>query len=926
MNALLILLLLLVVLPYSQGVRAFQTSVETDPQARAQSLLELSAQQNLDNHAEALATAQQALVLWEELGDKTGIAKSHSQIGRCYFAQSDLPQAITEYEQALAQWRELQNSEEEAEALIMMGFIESRKGAWRESISFFVAAESLLDEQAAPAKMGQVASGLGYILNESGLPDDGLRQYQRALFYYQQTPDIRDDNLTLISIGKTEYLRGNFSQALINFGQACDRVSPDSLDAALCHHNIGKVLNALNEPSAAIDHLQTALAIYLRTSNPNEAAQVQALIGQAYELRGQLAPAQQSYEVALETFNRLADRLNQAAVCYRLGRLQLKRNDLSSAENYLRQSVELTEDIRRVSSSSDLTAAFSATVHDRYQSYIQCLMRRHQEAPHAGLATRSFELSEIARARSLNELLRATQTNLAPGVDPQLAEQEKVLRQTLRVKEDYKVSLLARDHKQAELDNLQAELTRVSKQYEEVRESIRKRYPAYDQISRPVHWTLEEIQQRVISDDDTLLLEYSLGAERSFVWAVTRDAIVSYELPPQSKIAEAAGLVHRWLSSPPGVSGVGAQLSPAALLSAMVLDPVKAELKKKTIIVVADDALNYIPFQVLPAPGTDEPLVANFQIVNVPSASILGQLRQEAIQRRPTKTLAAFGNPVFASNFAQSKTSSDQAVAFQLSPNSAWHSALRDIELNGERFDPSVVRPLFYAKRELANLRAVAGEDSLLASDFNATRENLLNTDLTRYAILHIATHGFLDPKRPEHSGLVLSTVDRDGKELNGFVGLQDIYQLRAPVDLVVLSACQTGLGKDVRGEGLLGLTRGFMYAGASSVVASLWKVDDEATAALMKQFYENMLQKGMTPSAALREAQNTIRQRPEWSQPYYWAAFTLQGEYRNPITPKARNLAYSKPLVVGTIVVLLALATSWYLRRRRGVHSTVKK
>ena len=136
----------------------------------------------------------------------------------------------------------------------------------------------------------------------------------------------------------------------------------------------------------------------------------------------------------------------------------------------------------------------------------------------------------------------------------------------------------------------------------------------------------------------------------------------------------------------------------------------------------------------------------------------------------------------------------------------------------------------------------------------------------------------------------MLSTVNRDGQEQNGFVGLQDIYGLRAPVDLVVLSACQTALGKDVRGEGLLGLTRGFMYAGASSVVASLWKVDDEATAELMRQFYTNMLRKGMTPADALRAAQNSIRQRPEWQAPYYWAGFTLQGEYRQVIKPARRS------------------------------------
>src|SRR5205085_4697147 len=208
--------------------------------------------------------------------------------------------------------------------------------------------------------------------------------------------------------------------------------------------------------------------------------------------------------------------------------------------------------------------------------------------------------------------------------------------------------------------------------------------------------------------------------------------------------------------------------------------------------------------------------------------------------------------------------------------------------------------------------------------------------DLTQYAILHFATHGLLDPKRPEHSGLLLSTVNREGQAQNGFVGLQDIYGLRAPVDLVVLSACQTALGKDVRGEGLLGLTRGFMYAGASSVMASLWKVDDEATAELMRQAYVNMLQKGMTPAAALRAAQNYIRQRPEWRSPYYWAGFTLQGEYRQIIRPAAATSAaglYRKGMVIGGLLLLAAVAFFvaflYYRRRQRPqarLYSTAKR
>jgi CHAT domain-containing protein len=192
---------------------------------------------------------------------------------------------------------------------------------------------------------------------------------------------------------------------------------------------------------------------------------------------------------------------------------------------------------------------------------------------------------------------------------------------------------------------------------------------------------------------------------------------------------------------------------------------------------------------------------------------------------------------------------------------------------------------------------------------------------LAGYAIVHFATHGILDPKEPQRSGLFLSMVGRDGQAVNGFVGLDDIYRLRAPVNLVVLSACRTGLGKDVRGEGLIGLTRGFMYAGASSVVASLWKVDDEATSELMKRFYFNMLQKGMTPAAALRSAQNSIRQEPQWSSPYYWAAFTLQGDYRREINAyRAKGESPRTVIIMG--IVVLTLLFGLYLSYRRMIVS----
>src|SRR5256712_3154268 len=675
----------------------------------------------------------------------------------------------------------------------------------------------------------------------------------------------------------------------------------------------------MGDTATALKYLQQALAIYTQSANPREAARVRALMGQSYQQQGKLGPARQEYQQALQAFIGLSDRLNQASVYYMLGRLESRSGNLDAAENYFRQSIETTEKVRSVPTSSDLTAAFSATIHDRYQNYIECLMLKDRTQPAQGFAVRAFETSELARARSLAEMLRATQTNLVEGLDPQLAEREKFLRQSLRVKEDYKVALLGMAYKKEELEALDDELTRLENEYQQITETIRQRYPAYEQISRPTAPDLRQIQEHVIVDDETLLLEYSLGEEKSYVWAVTRNDISSAELPAQKSINEPAQKVYELLAVPPSEETEKKLTEAARELSQMILSPVAAQLNKQRIIVVADGVLNYIPFQSLPMPAANsEQMVAAHEVINAPSASVLEQLRQESAQRQPSEiVLAAFGDPVFASNYAQRKDPNVNAETV-VAQNQVSQHALRDMEIKGDDFDRSSIQPLFYAKRQLGNLRDVAGSATLIATGFDASRESLESANLTKYAILHFATHGILDPKHPENSGLFLSMVDRDGKARNGFLSLQDIYGLHAPVELVVLSACRTGLGKEVRGEGLIGLTRGFMYAGASSVVASLWKVDDEATAELMKRFYANMLQHAMTPAAALRAAQNSISQEPQWRSPYYWAAFTLQGDYRRLIkSPAQVQSRYARMGLGGAFLMLLAV-TFWYRHHRR--------
>ncbi len=885
---------------------------------KAEALLVRSHCENYGDHSLAVQTARESLELWQSTGEKSGIARAHSAISDYQIARHNLTEATASTEAALQIWRELSIPHEQAEALTNLGFIEQRKGNWQEALQFFARAQSLFDEKAEPYQMGRVTAGIGESFLESGLPENGLQKFQQAREYYRQAESPRAVAAMTWQIGQSQYLLGDYQTALTTLQQALQDAASikEPMFMALCHDFLGRTYYAIDDAPTALIHFETAVQLYIRVGSPKEAASARALIGQVYQKQGKIEKARQYYQNALKTFQDLSDQLNESAAFYALGNLELQQNNLPGAENYLQRSIELTENIRRVSTSSDLTAAFSATVHARYERYIECLLRQDQRQPDENLVARAFQASESARGRSLSELLRATQTNLAPGIDAELARREKELRQALRVREDYRVRLLGSQYKKEELDALSTEIANLEAVYKRLNETIRQRFPSYDQIVRPESWTLKQIQDQVIADDDTTLLEYSLGTDVSYVWAITRNSIASYELPAQDRIEAVVKKVYSLLKNPePGVNDAQLTLATAEL-SQMILAPVAAQLIKRQLIVVADGPLHYIPFQVLPLAG-GEPLIGKSEVVNAPSASILGQLKIETAKRAPrSKVLTAFGNPVFASNYAQQRNATTASQSAEQLATKRPPNAVRDVEPEGDTVDPATLQRLFFSTLELENLREVAGAETSVVTGFEASRENLAKVDLSNYEILHIATHGYFDPKHPEKSGLFLSTIDRDGNPQNGFVALTDIYSLHAPVDLVVLSACRTGLGKEVRGEGLIGLTRGFMYAGASSVVASLWKVDDEATSELMKRFYANMLQRHMTPAAALQAAQNSIRQEPQWRSPYFWAAFTLQGEHRQTIQLPGKVSSRSLQFFLGTFVALLLVTTCWWVCR----------
>ena len=891
---------------------------------KAEALLALSALQNAGNHVVALRTGLEALALWNSVGDQSAIAHCYEKIADYYAAQNILVEATQNYEQALQIWSNLGRSSGQANALINLGYIDLRRAEWQSGMSRFMQAQALVDEKAEPMQMGQISCGMAELYNAHGMPEEGITYYERALDYYRQAQYPRAIWYATWGLGTTYYLQHKYSDALTKFQESLTYLKDDDLSEALTREYMGRVFLETDDYPAALEALQFALGVYTRAGNTMETARVEGLLGNVYERQGQLARARSNYVKALATAKMVSDPVIEATISHALGRVALKSGNLKDTEEYLQHSIEITEKLQRVSTNRDLRTAFYGSVHDRYQTYIEFLMSKARTSPSSGLDVRAFEMSESARARSLAEFFRATHATLAPGIDPELAAKERALRESLTQRSEYRSSLLSQGPASQELGLVNAELGRLEGEYNEVIASINQRFPAYKQITQPVAWSLQRIQDEVINDDQTMLIEYSLGLEKSYAWAVTRNSIKVFELPGRTAINEAATKFSTLLVLPP-VAGSEDKLDQAARdLSHMILSPLAAELNKQVIIVAADGGLNYIPFQSLPLPSSNEPLVSKFEIINAPSASILGDLRHEAAQRPPaTRLLAAFGDPVFQPAQAQAaQNSNNTLIALQTSSIMRWRSAIRDIKPNRNSFDASVIPPLFYAARELANLRELAGDNALVLGDVAATRESLLNTDLTHYAMLHLATHGIFDPDQPADSGLLLSTTDREGQPIDGFLRLQDIYQLRAPVQMVVLSACETALGKDVEGEGLIGVTRGFMYAGASSVVASLWKVDDAATAELMRLFYTNMLQHGMRPGEALRAAQNSIRQQRNWRSPYYWAAFTLQGEYSKVIKPipAAHVTGFTlrwKIVIAVLLIAILTAITLWSLRRR---------
>ena len=894
---------------------------------------------------QAIEKFEAALAIMRKIGDPYAEALTLSFLGQIHDALGEKQRALEFYNRALPLLREARKVGDEARALNNIGLIYDALGEKQRALEFYnralpllravkepgpqergmeavtlsnigMAFDSLGEKQKAINHLQQALSimrelqsrsfeaitlnNLGYIYNSLGEKERALDYFALALPIFEELGDKYHQAITYNNIGWVSDALGEKQKALDFYQQARPilHALEDRFTEGVTLNNIGLVYHSLGRLTQALDYFGQALKLRQAIGDRPREAITLADTGMVYSDLGQTDKALDYYNQSLRLSREVEDRSVEASTLRRLALLDMKRGRLTEARAEIEASLTIIESLRTRITARELRDSYFASVQDHFETYISLLMRMHRQEPAKGYDALALQASERARARSMLEMLIEAHADIRQGVAPQLLARERSLQGQLAVLAERQTRLFSEKRPLEEATAIQKELNAALSEYQQVEALIRSSSPRYAALTQPVPLGLKEIQQQTL-DDNTVLLEYSLGDKESYLWLVTPTSMQSFELPPRAEIEGAAREVQELLTARnkqikfetpdekrARVERADRDYVPAAeRLSQLLLAPVASQLAQKRLLIVCDGWLNYIPFAALPVPGAPSaekyrPLVVEHEVVALPSASTLAVLRRETAGRAPAaKTLAVIADPVFDKNDERVRASRSQQRAEDGRPrNIAFVSGAETPEEEASR-----IQRLPYTRTEANKiLTLVPAAASKKALDFDASRATAVSPQLGQYRYVHFATHGILNSEYPELSGLVLSLVNRDGTQQDGFLWAHEVFNLRLPVEMVVLSGCRTGLGKEVKGEGIVGMTRGFMYAGASRVMVSLWDISDEASAELMVHLYEKMLgPEHLSPAAALRSAQLAVWQEQRWQAPYYWAAFVLQGETR---------------------------------------------
>jgi len=822
----------------------------------------------------ALDTFRELLPMRREQHDRRGEGTTFFYMGTSFARLGDLDQALESLTQALPIMREVGDARGEGRALTNLGSLYLALGQPQDSLNTLQQALELTRKLKDRHQEGSILTAMAHAFLQLGDTEQALGYSQQALKIQQELSDQRGQGLALAELGSVYAKAGDRAEALDAYRQALPllRAASNQGGEADVLNSLGTLSLAGHDARDALPYFEQASQLLTAIDDRRQRAATEVNIGAAYRLLGDKQKARDSLVEASVQLTAIGDRIEQSKAMYLLALLESDDRDWDQARQHLEEALRIDEQIRAAVLGGELRSAWLTTVLDQYEALEDTLMHLDQLHPRNGYDIQAFETAERARARTLLDLLSEARAGLRQGVDPELMSRERILTARLQAKIERQIQLLVAGGDSAAADAVAAEIRQANDEYQQLEAKILSASPRYANFAEQDPLTLSRLQREYI-DPDALLLEYAPGEQRSFLWAVSRTSFRSYVLPGRSTLDALSERARESIRST--TDRELAKSAPAALqaLSRAVLGPAARELGTKRLLIVTSGSLQFVPFSALPSPANPaEPLIVSHEIVNLPSASTIAFLRRTE-GKRSSKLVAVVADPVFAADDPRVRGNPE--------------TARPDITLENRTRAPAVFgRTTFdrltFTRREGENILALAPPGAVFSAfDFDASRATVLSGALRDYKYVHIASHGLVNPFHPELPSIVLSLVDRAGRARDGFLDATDIYNLKLNADLVVLSACQTALGKDVRGEGVVGLTRAFMYAGSSAVVASLWTVPDRSTAELMREFYRGMLVENLRPSAALRRAQIALWKDSRWTRPYYWAAFTLQGEWK---------------------------------------------
>jgi CHAT domain-containing protein/tetratricopeptide (TPR) repeat protein len=826
---------------------------------------------NQGKHSAAMVSFQEALGFAQSAGDNRLEADIWNGIGVVHSGRGESREALECYGRAIDLARQEGDRWAEGAILTSSGLLLRRRGELHSALAQFLAALDLNQHEGRRKDQAWVLLHLGGVYLDLGDTDQALKHYEKALSLSRAIGDRGLQGLVLNNIGQVYLALKEWRAALESFEQAWILISEtgNRRRMAATVHNLGVVRLNLGETAEAIQAFEKALPLRRDEGDRLGQASTLLMLGEAYHSEGDPESAALHLNEALEIAEQAEAFFVQAAALLSLAKLERDRGDLQKSLTDIERSIQILELVRSNLAGDRLRSSFLASRRSYYDFYVDLLMRLHIRYPAQDYQSQALKASEQARARSLLDLLAEGRLDLTGGISPELKRQEADMTARLSQIQGLLMDQFSKKSpNQTEIAELHVRLDEVERERQKIEWQIRSEYPRYTEVRYPSSLGRGEIQKRL--PEDTALLEYLLGEEGSYVFVVTRDRLEVHRLPGARWIADEVRAVRDGVKETSRRLFSSLYAQAAYRLYQTLIAPARPLLAgKRHLLISPDGPLHVLPFEVLLMENHQEDeaatlsyLLWDFSVSYTPSASVLSWLAGSQLLTseggEPPKQFLAFADPLFSSREENSVRSAEPSgippKKWGLGPMPRLIGTAREVQAIAALYSPSEVQVYKGEQANEANIKS--------------------NPLVERARRLHFATHGVLNERQPELSGLRLTRTAED----DGILQVHEIFNLNLKADLVVLSACNTGLGKEVTGEGLVGLTRAFLYAGTPSVVVSLWEVVDTQTPALMLRFYEG-LDKTRDKAEALRQAKlEMIRKKSYATRPFFWAPFILVG------------------------------------------------